>query len=298
MASSLTALLDRLAYSPDDTLLFVGDLVSKSTLNSSLSTVSLLRQLGAQGVRGNHDQGVIEWRRWMEAYGPLAVPTPSASVTAGVKAHKGKQPWSSDVDEEEVERRSDKGVGRVPRKGVKAKRGWFGWGAAASEEQEEEEAAADAEEELEEELGYGDESAESSSDSSPRISSSSSTTTRRRPFGSQPIATESSASSRPSSAALSVAINVPTADSTGALLGPSWAWLDSSSRELRSLGVAVPKGWDWRGEWFEIARQLSSDDARYLEDLPLTLWIEELRTYVVHAGMREFIVVQSCASSY
>ncbi|TNY21561.1 hypothetical protein DMC30DRAFT_375637 [Rhodotorula diobovata] len=149
---SLVALLKRLSFSPSsDTLLHVGDLVGKSALNDSLATVSLLRKLGARGVRGNHDQRVLEWRKWMEAtFTPVTV--------------------------------------------------------------------------------Y---------------------------------------------------------DSTGALLGPSYAHLDPSltPSQLSSLGLVVPDGWEWGGDHFEIARHLSSADVAYLEQLPLTLWVDELRSYVVHAGM-------------
>lgn len=71
----------------------------------------------------------------------------------------------------------------------------------------------------------------------------------------------------------------------GALLGAGWEWLSAKEDDLRGIGVVVPEGWEWGGQWFEVARNLPSLDAAYLAALPLTLHIEELHTYLVHAGM-------------
>ena len=72
---SLVSLLHGVSYSTSrDTLLHTGDIVTKSTFDDSLRTLALLRQYGAKGVRGNNDQKVLEWRKWMEAYGPMPVP--------------------------------------------------------------------------------------------------------------------------------------------------------------------------------------------------------------------------------
>ena len=65
-------LLINKSYTPShDVLIHTGDILSKSTLDNSLATIKLLRKIGARGVRGNHDQKVLEWRKWMETLGPL-----------------------------------------------------------------------------------------------------------------------------------------------------------------------------------------------------------------------------------
>lgn len=269
MNTSLNSLLTRLSYnSNNDTLLFVGDLVAKSTTDSTLSTVTLMRHIGAIGVRGNHEEGVIQWRRWMESYGPLGREVPSSSsaepTSTGLRAHKGKQGWMGDTEDEEVQPR---GLKTVARQGLKrVKRGWFGWGSGTTDEEQEEEAEADAEEELEEELEEG---SDSNSD------------------GAALTGTGARAESPSPTSFASFSLPVTPPSTNGSLTGPEWTWLDSDTGQLASLGVTVPRGWEWGGPWFEIARQMSAEDARWLERLPLTMWIEELRTYVVHAGMRE-----------
>lgn len=57
----LQALLRRCNYSPGDVVIFLGDLVSKGP--DSLSVVQMAREIGAIGVRGNHDFEVIRWHQ-------------------------------------------------------------------------------------------------------------------------------------------------------------------------------------------------------------------------------------------
>ncbi len=57
----LQALLRRCDYRPGDLIVFLGDLVSKGP--DSLSVVQMARELGAIGVRGNHDFEVIRWHQ-------------------------------------------------------------------------------------------------------------------------------------------------------------------------------------------------------------------------------------------
>ena len=60
------ALLTRLSYdNKTDTLLHLGDIVTKGSLHGSLDVLSFLSSNGIQGVRGNQDQKVIEWRGWI-----------------------------------------------------------------------------------------------------------------------------------------------------------------------------------------------------------------------------------------
>ncbi|KPV73028.1 uncharacterized protein RHOBADRAFT_55270 [Rhodotorula graminis WP1] len=134
--------------------------------------------------------------------------------------------------------------------------------------------------------------------SSVASSSSSSSRARTRPSSSTSSRASSSTSTSsarttstvaPASAAhvASTLAYSATYDSSGALVGPSYAHLDPSlsPAEQSSLGLVVPEGWEWGGDHFEIARHLSSADVAYLEQLPLTLYVDEIKSYVVHAGM-------------
>jgi len=136
--------------------------------------------------------------------------------------------------------------------------------------------------------------------SSSSIASSSSSSSRVRARPSSSTSTQASSSTSTSSAratstagpASAARLASPIAysttyDSSGALVGPSYAHLDPalSPAALSSLGLVVPEGWEWGGDHFEIARHLSSADVAYLEQLPLTLYVDEIKSYVVHAGM-------------
>jgi hypothetical protein len=46
-------------------LIHVGDLIAKGSLSGSLSVLSFMSAHNITGVRGNHDQMVIEWRAWL-----------------------------------------------------------------------------------------------------------------------------------------------------------------------------------------------------------------------------------------
>jgi hypothetical protein len=63
----LESLLDRVAFSSGDRLVFVGDLVARGP--DSLGVLDVARRTGAIVVRGNHEQKLLEWRRariaWM-----------------------------------------------------------------------------------------------------------------------------------------------------------------------------------------------------------------------------------------
>lgn len=67
--AELRALLDVVDFDgARDNLVFVGDLVNKGP--SSLAVVRLARELGALGVRGNHDERALKhWRNWRRAHG-------------------------------------------------------------------------------------------------------------------------------------------------------------------------------------------------------------------------------------
>lgn len=64
--SAQRTLLTRLSYdNKTDTLLHLGDTITKGSLHGSLDVLSFLSSNGIQGVRGNQDQKVIEWRGWI-----------------------------------------------------------------------------------------------------------------------------------------------------------------------------------------------------------------------------------------
>ncbi|GAA6039776.1 hypothetical protein JCM8097_004216 [Rhodosporidiobolus ruineniae] len=374
--TSFRRLLRRLSFNPShDTLLHTGDIITKSSLSDSLATISLLRRLGVKGVRGNHDQKVLEWRKWMEAYGPLDGNSSSSSASPAaalkgvqdtVAAVGGKAQTGFRVAGGAVKDSAKSGFRKVasshsnshgqavkldavaPRS--KTKRGWLDWLTGN------EAAGDDGSEELFEEVssygspvdeefgaaggkdaaaaGWADEDAvddgpgwddlklagEAASSASERSASSasrssassaaSSTSTGgglRRPFGrptslssSSPSSSSSSrsrassstaSSTRPSSTASSrlssLASSLSASGANSTLLTPSYAWLSPSSTpaQLKKLGVEVPEGWEWGGDHFELARHLEKEDVEYLEGLPLTLWVEEIKSWVVHAGM-------------
>lgn len=56
----LDALLDRVAFTSGDRLVFVGDLVARGP--DSLGVLDIVRRTGAIVVRGNHEQKLLDWR--------------------------------------------------------------------------------------------------------------------------------------------------------------------------------------------------------------------------------------------
>lgn len=65
MNSSLSDLLTELAYDPrTDSLIHLGDIITRGGLKGSLAVLSFLSTNNIIGVRGNNDQKVIQWRAW------------------------------------------------------------------------------------------------------------------------------------------------------------------------------------------------------------------------------------------
>ncbi|KAI0041917.1 hypothetical protein FA95DRAFT_635956 [Auriscalpium vulgare] len=61
------ALLDKLVFNPaKDTLIHLGDVSAKGTESGSISVLSFMTKNNITGVRGNHDQKVLEWRAWVD----------------------------------------------------------------------------------------------------------------------------------------------------------------------------------------------------------------------------------------
>ncbi|MDB4945388.1 MAG: serine/threonine protein phosphatase [Labilithrix sp.] len=66
--TELEALLDRVAFSAGDRLVFVGDLVARGP--DSLGVLDIARRTGAVVVRGNHEQKLLDWRAVGEGASP------------------------------------------------------------------------------------------------------------------------------------------------------------------------------------------------------------------------------------
>jgi len=59
-------LLEKASYDPkSDVLIHVGDVMTKASRKQSLKMLAYLASNNITGVRGNHDQAVIEWRGWI-----------------------------------------------------------------------------------------------------------------------------------------------------------------------------------------------------------------------------------------
>lgn len=78
--------MNKLSYNRQkDVLIFVGDIMAKSTIKGSVSALDFLVQNhGSQhhnsseriyAVRGNHDQLVVQWRAWREWFEALELPS-------------------------------------------------------------------------------------------------------------------------------------------------------------------------------------------------------------------------------
>ncbi|KAF7970618.1 hypothetical protein HWV62_5031 [Athelia sp. TMB] len=65
--SSLQKLLRNLSYDRTyDHLIHVGDVIAKGPYSGSMAVLQYMTTHNVTGVRGNHDQKVIEWRAWRE----------------------------------------------------------------------------------------------------------------------------------------------------------------------------------------------------------------------------------------
>ncbi|EPQ52838.1 Metallo-dependent phosphatase, partial [Gloeophyllum trabeum ATCC 11539] len=83
MNESLHDLLTSLSYNPSaDTLIHVGDLVQKGPMSGSVALLDFLASKRIYGVRGNHDQPVVQWRLWFN----------------WIEAQKGGKEWLRDIE--------------------------------------------------------------------------------------------------------------------------------------------------------------------------------------------------------
>lgn len=313
---SLVSLLHGVSYSTSrDTLLHTGDVVTKSTFDDSLRTLALLRQYGAKGVRGNNDQKVLEWRKWMEAYGPMPLADSNKkSVKAAAGSGARQVPPSLKAEYRPLHGGAPKYGGRnapAPRR-VKAKRSWLSWFTGSGEDDEVETSQdelsssfLDEDEIFEEETFDRTGSGSGSSTDIVRVDAEAALTASDAAAASG--APDRSWRSRPTpNYRVSATAAAEEPSNGGDLLGPEYAYLSSdlSATEREQLGLAIPEGWEWGSEHFELAKRLTRADVEYLEELPLTLWVEDLKSWVVHAGMvpwsslRRTLARVSSASSF
>ncbi|KIO28540.1 hypothetical protein M407DRAFT_71663, partial [Tulasnella calospora MUT 4182] len=68
----------------------------------------------------------------------------------------------------------------------------------------------------------------------------------------------------------------------GQRITPSQA---KSLKLWKSLKYSYPKDWDWGGDHWNIARNLSPEDYQYLSSLPIVIHLPSLHTFMVHAGL-------------
>lgn len=216
-----------------------------------------MRTYGAKGVRGNHDQGVIEWRRWMEAFGSVD----PASIG---KIEKKEEPLI--------------GIGsdryRIPLKSKTEMTLWI--------------------DPMLQSLPPLIGRVKSWLPKFGRPSFARSKTTAATPF--EPLnatkivystPTRYSRVKFPPSIMPDHPVDHQSLATDGALLGYGWEWLNSSVDDLADMGITLPEGWEWGGDWFEVARHLPKVDMDYLVGLPLTLHLQGFNSYLVHAGMSE-----------
>lgn len=88
--------MKKLSYDPSlDLLIHVGDITAKGP--DSRGVVEYLRINKAKGVRGNHDEKVIEWRSWMRRAGK-GYQSSKSSRRDSTDGHKGWRAFIDDLD--------------------------------------------------------------------------------------------------------------------------------------------------------------------------------------------------------
>lgn len=76
-------LLQKIAYDPrNDVLVHTGDILTKGRHSESIWVVDFMTRHSVIGVRGNHDQKVIEWKGWIDWFATI----------------KGGDEWLSELD--------------------------------------------------------------------------------------------------------------------------------------------------------------------------------------------------------
>lgn len=111
-------LLKELSYDPaHDTFIHVGDLVAKGTQTGSIKVLEFMTSNNISGVRGNHDQKVIEWRAWMDWIETLPGGRSwlkELVATSSISSDDAKATPVYDIDEVEVSGTSEVDASRRP----------------------------------------------------------------------------------------------------------------------------------------------------------------------------------------
>jgi hypothetical protein len=84
--AELEALLDRVAFTSGDRLVFVGDLVARGP--DSLGVLDVARRTGAIVVRGNHEQKLLDWRKARREEAPDDAATRTAPASTIGRMHR------------------------------------------------------------------------------------------------------------------------------------------------------------------------------------------------------------------
>ncbi|KAF9450917.1 Metallo-dependent phosphatase [Macrolepiota fuliginosa MF-IS2] len=72
MMEPLETLLERVAYDhQNDILVHTGDILSRGRHKGSMKVIEFMTTYQVVGVRGNHDQQIIEWRGWIDWFTTL-----------------------------------------------------------------------------------------------------------------------------------------------------------------------------------------------------------------------------------
>jgi hypothetical protein len=103
-----------------DTLIHLGDIATKGPHAGSLSVLSFMSRYNITGVRGNHDQKVIEWRAWLD-------------WIRGLEGHAGSR-WLQELEEKweegnldgqlEKDKNTEAWVGIQMREGRRDRKWW------------------------------------------------------------------------------------------------------------------------------------------------------------------------------
>src|SRR3954468_22083686 len=92
--AELDALLDRVAFTTGDRLVFVGDLIARGP--DSAGVLDIARRTGAVIVRGNHEEKILSWRAKKHAHarGLGKRPEPLGRTHARVTRKLRKVDWT------------------------------------------------------------------------------------------------------------------------------------------------------------------------------------------------------------
>ncbi|KAG9296238.1 hypothetical protein G9A89_014830 [Geosiphon pyriformis] len=95
----LNNLLEKLEYDRQrDHLIFVGDLTAKGP--HSLEVVRRVRELGASGVRGNHDDKIIRWKGYLQSLKLQGSEYSSANIPGEFKIGSQHEYLAQNLDED------------------------------------------------------------------------------------------------------------------------------------------------------------------------------------------------------